>query len=203
MQDFDEKFRGYLLPDISIIRYGIIYGNNTIVFIKGGQDCSLYGYQNKYLKMAHNIHDKYGYTVIVSSNPFNGENPLDNAMKVVHKVVEKCHFKDYQIYYMGLSNGAIVGAWYGVNYSKIKRMLLINPPLDVYWDITKEGIEKFQGERMNIVFGNKDPSYSYTPLIKEIKNEKVHLHIIEGEDHCFSTDAYDFERLPMEFLLND
>ena len=76
MQDFDEKFRGYLLPDISIIRYGIIYGKNTIVFIKGGQDCSLYGYQNKYLKMAHNIHDKYGYTVIVSSNPFNGENPL-------------------------------------------------------------------------------------------------------------------------------
>ena len=35
-----------------IIDYGIVEGNNIIVFIKAGQDGSLYGYQNKYIKMA-------------------------------------------------------------------------------------------------------------------------------------------------------
>lgn len=203
MKDFDEKIREYLLPKITVLNYGIVYGNETIVFIKGGQDCSIYGYQNKYLKMARNIHDTYGYTVICSNNPFDGENPLDNAMKVIKKICTKCGFKDYQIYYMGLSNGAIVGIWYGVNYPQIKRMLLINPPLDVYWDITKNGILKFQGERMNFVFGDLDPSYPYTPLIQEMTNDKLHLHIIKGEDHSFTTDAYDFQRLPIEFLLND
>ena len=38
--------------DNIIINYGIVNGNNTIVFIKAGQDGSLYGYQDKYIKMA-------------------------------------------------------------------------------------------------------------------------------------------------------
>ena len=33
-----------------IIDYGIINGDKTIIFIKAGQDGSMYGYQNKYLE---------------------------------------------------------------------------------------------------------------------------------------------------------
>ena len=42
--------------DNIIINYGIVNGNNTIVFIKAGQDGSLYGYQDKYIKMAKRRH---------------------------------------------------------------------------------------------------------------------------------------------------
>ena len=66
--------------DNIIINYGIVNGNNTIVFIKAGQDGSLYGYQDKYIKMAKRLNQKYGCSVICSSNPFDGRNPLDNAM---------------------------------------------------------------------------------------------------------------------------
>ena len=41
--------------DNIIINYGIVNGNNTIVFIKAGQDGSLYGYQDKYIKMAKRL----------------------------------------------------------------------------------------------------------------------------------------------------
>ena len=66
-----------------IIDYGIVEGNNIIVFIKAGQDGSLYGYQNKYIKMARRLNKKYGCSVICSSNPFDGNNPLDNAMEII------------------------------------------------------------------------------------------------------------------------
>ena len=69
--------------DIATIEYGAIKGNNTVVFIKVGQDGSINGYEDKYLKIATNLNKKYGYTVIVASNPFDGTNPLDHDMNVV------------------------------------------------------------------------------------------------------------------------
>ena len=46
------------LEDIAVIEYGIIEGNNTIVFIKSGQNGSIYGYNNKYIKMAKRLNKK-------------------------------------------------------------------------------------------------------------------------------------------------
>ena len=79
--DYDKIIHSQF-EDIAIIDYGIIKGNGTIVFIKAGQDGSMYGYQNKYLKIADNINKKFGYTVICSSNPFDGTNPLDK-LKII------------------------------------------------------------------------------------------------------------------------
>lgn len=115
------------LEDITVIEYGIIEGNNTIVFIKSGQNGSIYGYNNKYIKMAKRLNKKYKCTVICSSNPFDGNNPLDNAFTVIEKYTSK--FEDYKVYYLGFSNGALIGAYFGINYPKIKRMLLVNMSL--------------------------------------------------------------------------
>ena len=43
---FDKEIHSKFINNI-IIDYGIVNGNNTIVFIKAGQDGSLYGYNNK------------------------------------------------------------------------------------------------------------------------------------------------------------
>ena len=68
MEKFDKEIKKEF-KDIAIIEYGIVEGNNTIVFIKAGQNGSLYGYQNKYVRMANNLNKKYGCSVICSSNP--------------------------------------------------------------------------------------------------------------------------------------
>ncbi len=182
------------------IDYGIVNGDNTILFIKAGQDGSMYGYENKYLQIAKRINEKYGYTVITSSNPFDGRNPLDNAIEVIEEYC-KNKFDDYDIYYMGHSNGGIIGAWFGNNYEKIKRMLLINAPLMYNWHKTKDGIKKFGGELLSLVYGEYDQSIKYTELLLPLTNEKIKLNIIENEDHHFKNNMEDFLSLPEKYLI--
>ena len=39
-------------------------------------------------------------------NPFDGNNPLDNAMSIIEEYASK--FDNYKIYYLGYSNGALI-----------------------------------------------------------------------------------------------
>lgn len=186
------------LKDIAIIDYGIIKGDNTIVFIKAGQDGSMYGYNNKYLKMAKRLNNKYGCTVICSSNPFDGTNPLDNAMEVIEDYTKR--FNNYKVYYLGYSNGALIGAWFATKYPKIVRLALVNGPLMYNLHKTKEGALSFKGEFINFIYGSLDQSYPYIGLLKRIENNKIKVYIEEGQDHHFSQSEEMFLSLPEKYL---
>lgn len=188
--------------DNNIIEYGIINGNNIIIFIKSGKNGTIYGYNNKYFKIANNLNKKYGYTVICSSNPFsNDNNSLDDAINVIKNYCNDNNLKDYEIYYMGHSNGGIIGAQFGYKYPSIKRMLLINTPLMINYHKTKEGLIKFNQEQLIMIYGNLDPSYRYTQLLDIIPNKKIKYFIIDGQDHHFSKNTFDFKKLPEKYLL--
>ena len=201
-KEFDEIINSKFNEKI-VIDYGIMKGNNRIIFIKSGQDGTIYGYQNKYLNIAHTINKKYGYTVICSSNPFDGTNPLDNAMNIIEKYCNKNNYKDYEIYYMGHSNGAIIGAQFGYKYPKIKKMLLINAPLMINYHKTKEGLLRFNQDKITMIYGDLDPSYKYVELLNNIKNKKINYLVIKGQDHHFSKNNYEFSQLPIKYLINN
>lgn len=186
------------LEDIAVIEYGIIEGNNTIVFIKSGQNGSIYGYNNKYIKMAKRLNKKYKCTVICSSNPFDGNNPLDNAFTVIEKYTSK--FEDYKVYYLGFSNGALIGAYFGINYPEIKRMLLVNMPLIYDINLIKNNLNNFNNEKVTIVYGSLDYSINLLENIKDIKSNRVDIKVILNEDHYFSKDEEDFYSLPEKYL---
>lgn len=186
------------LEDIAVIEYGIIEGNNTIVFIKSGQNGSIYGYNNKYIKMAKRLNKKYKCTVICSSNPFDGNNPLDNAFTVIEKYTSK--FEDYKVYYLVFSNGALIGAYFGINYPKIKRMLLVNMPLIYDINLIKNNLNNFNNEKVTIVYGSLDYSINLIENIKNIKSNRLDIKVILNEDHCFSKDEEDFYSLPEKYL---
>lgn len=194
---FDKEIHSKF-EDIAIIDYGIVEGNNIIVFIKAGQNGSLYGYQNKYIKMAKRLNKKYGCSVICSSNPFDGNNPLDNAMEVIEDYAKR--FDDFKIYYLGYSNGALIGAWFGIKYPKIKRMALVNGPLMYNLYKTKEGALLFKGESINFIYGEYDQSIGYVELLKCIENDKIKVFIEEGQDHHFSKSEEDFQKIPEKYL---
>ena len=194
---FDKEIHSKF-EDIAIIDYGIVEGNNIIVFIKAGQNGSLYGYQNKYIKMAKRLNKKYGCSVICSSNPFDGNNPLDNAMEVIEDYAKR--FDDFKIYYLGYSNGALIGAWFGIKYPKIKRMDLVNGPLMYNLYKTKEGALSFKGESINFIYGEYDQSIGYVELLKSIENDKIKVFIEEGQDHHFSKSEEDFQKIPEKYL---
>lgn len=175
----------------TIIEYGIINGNNNILLIKTGREGSIYGYNNKYLELAKYISSKYGSTIIVASNPSTGinSNQLDNAIAFIDEYFKDKYIK-YEIYYIGISNGGLIGAWYGYNYSLIRRMLLINPPLMINYHRTKEGLQSFNNDKVILLFGELDPSYKLADLLDFINNDKVKYQIIKGEDHHLSNADY-------------
>ena len=181
-----------------IIDYGIVEGNNIIVFIKAGQDGSLYGYQNKYIKMARRLNKKYGCSVICSSNPFDGNNPLANAMEIIEDYAKI--FDNYKIYYVGYSNGALIGAWFGVKYPKIKRMALVNGPLMYNFHKTKEGALSFNGDMISFIYGEYDQSIGYIDLLKNMENDKIKVFVEKGQDHHFSKSEESFQEIPEKYL---
>lgn len=187
-----------------IIHYGIIKGSNKILFIKPGLDGSLVGYKDKYYNLATYINEKYGFTCICSNNPYDKEhNPLDDATEVINDYANEMKYDTYEVYYLGNSNGGVLGARYAYKYENFKRLLLINPPLFISYYKIKEGIEKFNGEKIVFIYGSLDPSIKFVELLDFIKNDKVSYQVLEGEDHNLSSGTYSLEYLIETYLLKD
>lgn len=178
--------------------YGIIRGNETIVFIKPGLGGSIYGYENKYFRISEKLNDTFNCTVIVSPNEKKVD--FDTEMEFIKEYVTHNNLADYQIYYFGHSNGALIGMCNAYKYSQIKRLLLINAPLCINPQKTIDGIKMFAGEKMVLVFGDKDPSFHFVKLFSEFSNEKVRFEIIPEADHNFKNKLELFMSLPEKYL---
>lgn len=190
---FDEELRLNILKYDEVIddMYGIVSGGEDVFFIKTEVNSSIYGYQNKYLKIAKRINYKYGLTVIIANN--SSDVTLENDFN---------NLEDYlkgNIYFMGVSNGAAQAIQSEAVSSRIKKMLLVNIPLMINLHKTKEGIKNYKG-RLICVFGSKDPSFNYLPLIQDFRN--VNVAVVPNQDHNFS-NGDEFLYLPEKYLFGD
>lgn len=193
--DFDEVIHKPF--ENKIIEYGIIKGNNTVFFTKAGANGSMKGYEDKYLVMGKKLHEKYGYTVVCSSNPIAAEESIGQGMEVIGQFLKS----PYQVYYFGHSSGAIMGARNAWKYPHIKRLVLVNGPLMINWHKIREGTAKFQGERMVYVYGEEDPSFKFAGLVNLVGNPAVSLITVPKADHNFYGMLEKFENLPEQYLL--
>lgn len=181
-----------------VIEYGIIKGNNIVILIKAGQNGSYIGYENKYLNMAIRLNNKYGCTVVTSSNPFDGSNPIDNAIEVIEEIVEDTN--NYQIYYLGFSNGGTIGLQFATYYSKIKKIISVNAPLMINYHKIKKGILDFNEQKIVLIYGDRDQSFRYTPLLDGISKENMEVVILKNEDHYISNNLEDFYSIPEKYF---
>jgi len=185
------------------IEYGIFEGNNKILFIKTGQNGTIYGFDNKYLKIAKQINEKIGATVIVASTYFTGKNSLQNGIELIEEYSKERNFIDYDIYYMGFSNGALIGALFANKYEKIKKMLLINMPLFLFLKNIINELNHFKGEEITLVYGDLDQSFKYIPLILPKIHDSIKLEILEDINHYFKDNEEIFINLPEKYLFNN
>lgn len=184
--------------DNILYKYGIINGNNIVFFIKPGQYGAIES--NKYVKMAHEINELYGFTIVVTNNPSKEANPLARDMLVVDEYMKSIGIPNYSIYFMGYSNGATIGSLYGVKYPQIKRMLLVNTPIH---SNTFANLDEFRGEFITFLYGSNDTGFKYVPYLFPYLNEKIGLEIIEGVDHKFIGKEDLFIELPTKYLFLD
>lgn len=201
MDNYQQVITKELAEGITI-EYGWMEGNNTILFIKVGQNGNIYGFENKYLRIAADMNRLFGYTVVVSSNPFNGQNPLDQAFDIIEDYCKAKGFSSYDVYYMGHSNGALIGFTWGYLYPQIKKMLLINGPLMLNWHRSKAGLTQSVGQDITFVYGEKDPSFFFVKHIDKLAKENPSLQVtsIKDADHHFQGMMDVFLALPILYL---
>lgn len=179
--------------------YGIIPGTNRCLFIKTGRDGTIYGYNGKYITLADEIHSENGYTICVSANPIDSSCELKREVEILLSVCPNIE----EIYFVGISNGALVGAQQAWDITLINKMLLINGPLMINWHKTKSGIEKAVDKRVMFVYGDKDPSYKYAELVKLIDAPLCQLYVVPGADHQFKGMEKEFAELVKYYVAED
>lgn len=172
------------------IDFGFVFGGDCqkILLIKAGQDGSIYGYRNKYLKLACEMRELCGFSVVCASTPSSDISQMAQLAEVV-----KSEFKiggHTQIYFMGISMGASIGCIGRTLFPEISRFLLVNPPLMINTIRICRSAKAFNGEMMTFVFGSLDPSTHLAGLLKLHERENMRVVIVPGQDHHFSRNEF-------------
>ncbi len=160
-----------------------------------GVDGSVDGFENKYVKIAESIQEKYGAAIVRMANPFitsyHWESNIRQSLNyIIENTEEITGHKDVEIRIMAHSAGAAIVAQIAWEYPEITRILLINPATKLGIDKIKYGLSEFGVDRITIIFGSEDPSVGDVDTIAKLSEAKnVNTHILEGVDHNFSGDS--------------
>lgn len=172
------------------VEYGCVCGSSKILYIKAGMGGSYLGYENKYLRIARRINEKYGYSVICVSNPVPLPIVVDKT--ILHKFVKEQGIQNPEMFFFGHSNGCVKGLELGACGIPFIKMVLVNMPLMINFHKTVQWINAMTGTDIVTVYGEIDPSYRYIPFL-QIKNfENLEIVKVDGADHNFNgmTEQY-------------
>ena len=168
--------------DEESVDYGFLFGNNKIVFIKAGAGGEIPGYQDKYLRMAHRVHERLGATVICVSNRTNS---LEMDRRALSWCINMHRQKNVELYFVGVSDGAYQCIFLAQN-GITKKLLAINPsfvpgrdPLDSL--TLRSEVKKI------FVYGTEDEEGRETlPIFNEQKIPNFEIKLVDGADHSFT-----------------
>lgn len=79
---------------------------------------------------------------------------------------------------MGHSAGGTVALWNLNKYPNIKRMVAINPVLNINLHKVEASAKQLEGEFIKIIIGDKDSSYKFSPLLNKINNIQVEIRFL-------------------------
>lgn len=110
---------------------------------------------------------------------------FENAVNCVYSQINP-----QKIYVFGNSAGANLAICYSYLFPEIKRVVAVNPVLNLNIDRTKNGVLNFNGEKMLIAVGERDSSRPFLPLVP--KKFNVRTTTVVGADHFFTnmTDIF-------------
>ena len=182
------------------IKYGILYGNEKIIFIKAGASRDIdedeqkhEEYIDKYLIMAHRVHDRIGATVICASNSdLSGKTQLKADKALIEKVITDRRLDNYEMYFVGNSDGGYHSLLLAQQFSQTSKYLGINSShkgIEDFAEIIKSlpQIEKY------LVYGRNDEDFDKDfPTINALVCDKLEIILLDGVDHDFTGRVDDF-----------
>ena len=176
------------------ILMGYIHGSSKILFIKGGQGGTIYGEENKYLRLAREVNEKYGLSVFVSATEDDSEDVYLREMAALGSRVANGNVR---MYYLGVSKGGLIGLWYGKSNPVLRNILTVNAPLMInFYSKTLPAIKELTRDRATLLYGSLDPSYKYLPFVEK----HASVRVIEGADHNLVGSPLSIRDVAIEWL---
>ena len=182
------------------IDYGMVDGSDTVVLVKAGRGGDCRGAEDKYVKLAHSLRDRYGYSVICASNPMEIKDSYSSDRMLLEQYIKTAGFVQPQLYLMGNSDGARQGLLLATEWKQIQKLLLFGMPLMLNFHKTKEALSRLREREICFVYGTRDPSHPYLPYLKLQKLPNCRFLTVEGADHCFSGMTEQFLSLANTFF---
>ena len=124
-------------------------------------------------------------------------------MDFVRNYTKQQNMGNFQVYFVGHSNGAALGIINAWQFPEIKKLVCINAPLMMNPHLLIQGIKEFSGEKMNLVYGSKDPSFDMVKLYSELESEKIDFVRVKNADHNFTGNLDFFIELPGLLFFGD
>ena len=178
--------------------YGIINGDSKLFFVKVGNGGSIYGDENRYLRMAEKIHNDHGCSVLVSGDPV--EIPIKESIVYDLEMIGNIFPGAVEIVAFGHSKGGQMLVSYAYMYPMIKNILAVNVPLMINLHKTKAGINKFEGNKIHMIYGDRDPSFPYIGILDSSLSSRFCCSVVKNADHNFKNMSEEFISLPERFL---
>ena len=92
-------------------------------------------------------------------------------------------YPDRKWTYVGIDDGAIYGLSHLCRQEEFKKIVLINMPITHELGNTIELLNGFDCNKIKFIYGDKDASYKYTPLLKRLY---IDVFSVKGADHAFT-----------------
>lgn len=177
-------------------------GKNVLIIFTGVGGTTK-GAQNRYELIAEEVIKNYDFSVAVATTPSGSWFRLDgnNLEDVMNTLFEQRQDKDFTTYVMGMSAGANIVLNYSYLFPQIKRVLAINPVLNMNLHKIHQGIKEFTGEKINVIFGENDASSQYAVMLP--KAAVLKTTILPNVDHSFTCQLQTFIDLPKKFLFSE
>ena len=179
--------------DSEKIKYGILFGNEKIVFIKVGVGGNIRGYQDKYLIMAHRVHERIGATVICASNcDLDGKTQIKIDKALIKKVITDRGLDNYELYFVGTSDGGEHSLRLSQQFPETVKFLGLNSS----WSNIDDFIERIRSlshVKKTFVYGSIDDDFDdIVPRLKKLECDNLEILVLEGVDHDFAGKVDDF-----------
>ena len=169
----------------SRIQYGILRGNAQIVLIKSGTGGSCRGYEDKYLKMALRLRERRGYSVICASNPDDCDATYPADKKIIADYAREQGFEEYQVYGIGVSDGAYQVLQLAATLPQTQKLLLINPSTAGADDFIVKLQAVSQIEK-HLVYGTLDDEFACLSQLNAANVPNTEIRTVPGADHRFT-----------------
>ena len=108
---------------------------------------------------------------------------------MIFKVAAECGFSDYEVYFVGTSDGGYHNLLLAQQVPQSVKLLGINASL-VDEDGFVEKLKKIPNIKKLLVYGTEDDDYELVPTLQALGCENLEILTVEGADHEF-TDMVD------------